>query len=72
MLTRDELELSVHVVCSAFRAQWFPGIQSLADVRELVDVLAHETKRRDILEAIAQTEVPFARLRPTPISSTAV
>lgn len=71
-LTRDELELSIHMVVSAFSAEWFPGIESLNDVREMVDVLAREKQRRDVLDTIAQTEVPFARLRPTPRSSGAV
>lgn len=64
-MSRDELELSIHVVCSAFSPRWFPGIKSLNDVREMVEVLAHESRRREVLEAIAQTEVPFTCLRST-------
>jgi hypothetical protein len=71
-LTRDELELSIHMVCSAFSEKWFPGVESLNDAREMIDVLAREKHRRDVLDTIAQTEVPFARLRPTPRSSGAV
>jgi hypothetical protein len=61
-MSREELELAIQLVCAALGAQGFAGIQSLSDVREVIDVLAHESRRREVLDAIAQTEVPFTRL----------
>jgi hypothetical protein len=64
-MTRDELELSIHVVCSAFSETWFPGVHSLNDARALLDVFAQERQRRSVLDAIAQTELPLTRLAAT-------
>jgi uncharacterized protein YsxB (DUF464 family) len=47
MLNDAELTLTIHVVCSAFSAAHFPGVSSLSDVRQLVDVLEHERGRRE-------------------------
>jgi hypothetical protein len=61
-MTREDLDHSVETVCAAL-ASVFPGIESLSEVREAVEVLAREKQRRDVLDTIAQTEVPFGRLR---------
>jgi hypothetical protein len=68
VLSRDEFVLSIQTVCSAFGAT-FSGIQSIHDAREMIEVLAREKQRRDILDTIAQTEVPFTRLSGTPRQS---
>ena len=54
-LTREELDLVIHVVCSALNARHFHGIQTVNDVRDTVDILAREQHRRDDHDAIAQT-----------------
>jgi hypothetical protein len=46
-LSEDELTLAIHVVCSAFNAQKFPGVATLEHVRQMVDVLDHERGRRE-------------------------
>jgi hypothetical protein len=61
-MTREELDLAIHVLCSAFNAQRFPGIDTLQDVHEMVSVLAKEKQRRDVFDTLAQTEPrSFAR-----------
>jgi len=53
-LTRPELDLAIHVVCSAFSSEHFPGVETLADVREMIEILAREKHRRDVHDTIVQ------------------
>jgi hypothetical protein len=53
-LTRPELDLAIHVICSAFNSHHFPGVETLDDVRQLVDILAHEKHRRDVMDTIRE------------------
>lgn len=46
-LTDAELARVIQAVCGSFPAAHFPGVRTLSEVRQLVDVLEHENGRRE-------------------------
>jgi hypothetical protein len=55
-LTDDQLDHVIHIVCSCFDPGLFPGVDTLDEVRQIVDVLSHERGRR--AKATAEMPVP--------------
>jgi hypothetical protein len=51
----EELESVIRGVCAAFSAETFPGVATLDEVRQMVEILSHEQHKRDLLELPEQT-----------------